>query len=560
MTLAAISRHPPSFLERDPDSLLAARFDWAYAAACVLAMSSANREGPMFFTVMAAAGGWALWSVRPANAKVGAWVIAIAAAAGLGYAGQLGLSRLQIAVIDFTGDLIVGDLNDPDPYRGTTAIGHIGELKQDDEIVLWLTPPSDGAMPTLLHRVVYDRYVNGNWRAEDARLVVRATDTSRTLVLGAGSTSDATVRAESLVRGQRAVLAVPREVVSLSIPSAIRVSTNRLGVIEAGIEPGFHRYEVTFNALAPGPEPDLAHDLALPRTERETIEAVASELLLRAGTPAEAIERVQAFFEQEFRYALYRPEQRYAGTPLSVFLTKQRYGHCEYFASATVLLLRVAGIPARYATGYAVQEWSPLEDAFVVRRRHAHAWALAYVDGAWRDVDTTPSVWLDEEADAASWLQPLGDLWSWGRRRVAKWRAAGELEARLGLLVAGVLGVVTLGWGWRTRSRWRRAIAGAGIREDNRPARPGQGSPFYALLAALEAAGRGRGRGEPSWTWIARLDGETRDAIDIGGLRELAGLHYRLRFSPTGLKTSELDRLREGVERWIAAFRASHST
>ncbi|MBT8330725.1 MAG: transglutaminase-like domain-containing protein, partial [Deltaproteobacteria bacterium] len=36
------------------------------------------------------------------------------------------------------------------------------------------------------------------------------------------------------------------------------------------------------------------------------------------------------------------------------FLTRSRSGHCEYFATATVLLLRQAGIPARYARGYSV--------------------------------------------------------------------------------------------------------------------------------------------------------------------------------------------------------------
>src|SRR5439155_1389676 len=75
-------------------------------------------------------------------------------------------------------------------------------------------------------------------------------------------------------------------------------------------------------------------------------------------------------------------------------------GHCEYFATATVLLLRAAGVPARYATGYSVQEWSRLERRYVVRARHAHSWALVWADGAWRDLDTTPPLWADEEAAA----------------------------------------------------------------------------------------------------------------------------------------------------------------
>jgi transglutaminase-like putative cysteine protease len=45
-------------------------------------------------------------------------------------------------------------------------------------------------------------------------------------------------------------------------------------------------------------------------------------------------------------------------TPLARFLLRTRSGHCEYFATATVLLLRQLGIPARYAVGYAVHEAS----------------------------------------------------------------------------------------------------------------------------------------------------------------------------------------------------------
>ena len=73
-----------------------------------------------------------------------------------------------------------------------------------------------------------------------------------------------------------------------------------------------------------------------------------------------------------------------------------RAGHCEYFAASTTLLLRAAGIPARYATGFAVMEYSPLEAAFVVRARHAHAWSRAWNGERWVDLDTTPPSWLQE--------------------------------------------------------------------------------------------------------------------------------------------------------------------
>ena len=49
-----------------------------------------------------------------------------------------------------------------------------------------------------------------------------------------------------------------------------------------------------------------------------------------------------------------------------------------------------------------------------MRTRHAHSWALAWVDGAWRDVDSTPPGWAEAEAFSASMWQPVKDLWAWG--------------------------------------------------------------------------------------------------------------------------------------------------
>jgi transglutaminase-like putative cysteine protease len=101
------------------------------------------------------------------------------------------------------------------------------------------------------------------------------------------------------------------------------------------------------------------------------------------------------------------------------FLHRSKSGHCEYFATATVLLLRAGGIPARYATGFAVNEKSELENAYIVRTRHAHAWARAWVNGTWINIDTTPPSWLSIEAEDSSVWSAITDWWSWARFRSA---------------------------------------------------------------------------------------------------------------------------------------------
>ena len=71
------------------------------------------------------------------------------------------------------------------------------------------------------------------------------------------------------------------------------------------------------------------------------------------------------------------------------FLTQSRRGYCVHFATSTVLLLRSAGIPARYVTGYAVD--GEAGTWIEVTEDDAHAWVEYYTDGVgWRPLDPTP--------------------------------------------------------------------------------------------------------------------------------------------------------------------------
>lgn len=73
------------------------------------------------------------------------------------------------------------------------------------------------------------------------------------------------------------------------------------------------------------------------------------------------------------------------------FLEKGKSGYCVHFASAAVVLLRSAGIPARYVSGF-LARCVPGETA-VVTTDDAHAWAEYYDDslGTWRILDATPA-------------------------------------------------------------------------------------------------------------------------------------------------------------------------
>src|SRR6266851_4629986 len=83
-----------------------------------------------------------------------------------------------------------------------------------------------------------------------------------------------------------------------------------------------------------------------------------------------ALRAIHGFFQNKFTYSTWQERDRLTSTnetPLARFLLRSRSGHCEYFATATVLLLRQLHIPARYAVGYAVHEHSGQK--YVVRQR-----------------------------------------------------------------------------------------------------------------------------------------------------------------------------------------------
>jgi protein-glutamine gamma-glutamyltransferase len=139
---------------------------------------------------------------------------------------------------------------------------------------------------------------------------------------------------------------------------------------------------------------DAAENLRVPRTLKNgNPKTLAFARSLRAGHPDDAdyVRAVLTWFAREpFVYTLAPPllDQN----PVDAFLFETRSGFCEHYASAFVLLLRAAGIPARVVTGYQGGEMNPRGGYMIVRQSDAHAWAEALVDGEWRRYDPTGAV------------------------------------------------------------------------------------------------------------------------------------------------------------------------
>ena len=97
------------------------------------------------------------------------------------------------------------------------------------------------------------------------------------------------------------------------------------------------------------------------------------------------------YLKSNYGYSL-DMERKIDKSALDDFLFERKEGHCEYFASAMAVLLRLNKIPSRVITGFASTEWNDLGHYMVVRQAHAHSWVEAFIPGlGWQVYDPTPA-------------------------------------------------------------------------------------------------------------------------------------------------------------------------
>lgn len=142
-----------------------------------------------------------------------------------------------------------------------------------------------------------------------------------------------------------------------------------------------------------------AHDLTIPEDLRNTLTTLLPIPHTETAEEKRAwVETIRQFFNDRYRYTTHPGKTPDGADFISYFLTTQKEGYCTHFASAGVMLLRAAGIPARYVTGLVVHpdeiNGSPILDGLHHKRvsdRHSHAWAEVYVDGlGWEPCEFTP--------------------------------------------------------------------------------------------------------------------------------------------------------------------------
>jgi transglutaminase-like putative cysteine protease len=532
---------------------------YPYFGLCLTAASAHTGEDLTFYWGICVLLAWALWSQRPWRYSPALWAVALAVAIVLGYFGQGGLGRLQRYLETLNPPWLVNfSRRGFDASQSKTALGQIGRVKGSPKIVIRLEPKSNSSAPALLREASYRVYKGQVWYAGNSRNDFEniIEETNRGVwVLLRGKTNSAAVNLACYLPGGYGSLPLPGGSGRLEKLAAYVLKKNSAGAVMAE-GPGL----VMFDALyGPGPmidsPPEPREDLAVFPRESSALDQVLSELELpENSTTDQKLRNINRFFQSKFSYRTWQDAP--AGTndsPLGRFLLQTRQGHCEYFATATVLLLRKLNVPARYAVGYAVHEVSGSK--YIVRQRDAHSWCLVWNEDKklWQDFDTTPASWVAVENQRASSWQVLSDAWSRLVFELSKIRW-GQTQLRTYILWAlvPILGLLLYQILFRSRRRRQSLERGASSRS---LVWPGLDSEFYELEKALVDRGLTRASSEPLSAWLLRAANSPSLYEVKEPLHDLLQLHYRYRFDPQGLDPSGREALRREARTCLAKMR-----
>jgi transglutaminase-like putative cysteine protease len=523
---------------------------FAYGAVCVLSAAAANVRDLRFYTGVTILVGYALLANRPRRALAPVTLLLFGVVVVFGYALGGQLRAMQSHLEAQTARWIYGWLrSDMEGEEGYSRIGSFGPLKMSGRIVLKIQGEIPARPPDLLRQITFNRYEPGSWYAvrREYRPVAPDGENAWTVL------PDKKVRRSAVVAmrlpRKRALLPLALGTARISELPVAEMDLNRLGTVRVANGPETLEYRFSYGPGATADAAPNSIDLEVPKEEEALLRKVVTELGLTNQPPERAAATLLWWFQKNFRYSLDLPTEdrmyprRAARQVVTRFLSETRAGHCEHFATATALLLRAAGIPTRYAVGYAVQESARSGNSFIVRERHAHAWVLAHINGRWTEIDTTPPLWDEQEREKASIFRPLSEWFSEMRFRFMLWR----FEDHTGLppkYLFVPLGILTAFIGWRIFARkHRNLLVRKRRRGEIRIPRPGLDSEFYEIEARLRRMGLERQKGETLAAWLKRVEKpELKPTLD---------LHYRYRFDPESLTAAERVALASEAKAWL---------
>ena len=230
-----------------------------------------------------------------------------------------------------------------------------------------------------------------------------------------------------------------------------------------------------------------AYYLQLPEALPSRVRRLAGEIAGSGANSYQKAIKIQQYLRETYEYDLAVPPAPAGKDVVDYFLFDASGGFCTYYASAMVVMLRVEGIPARVAAGYAMGGYDPSKGMYRVPASASHAWVEVYFAGlGWVEFEPTPAYPQFAYAAGAS-TGMAGPLPANGEKKPPPLRGPSQLWW---LLLP--VGVVVLLWGmyiWSRAERLRLSQPGAMALVLYRRVRKGlalAGVPLSPTLTAAE--------------------------------------------------------------------------
>jgi transglutaminase-like putative cysteine protease len=354
------------------------------------------------------------------------------------------LPRLQASVV--RGPLIGGALA-ASGFSDRVELGALGRIRSDPSVVMRVEtlegrPP--GSAAAYWRGLAFDTFDGRTWSI---------TPPERTLVpgsaeggVGLGLDPDRYDLVQRIVREPVEAGVLFR----IGDPRGIQGTIRRLERDASGglyaASQADERIRYTVRSLRAQPDDDdLRDDRALPPRRggerllaRAPLSPAVGELAARivadAKSDAERARAIEHYLMKSGHYTDTPPDPPKDGSsPLEGFLFRGLAGHCEYFASAMVVLAREVGLPARLVNGFAGGRTNEIGNFVVVAQKDAHAWVEIHFERAgWVRYDPTPADLRARAEPPLSFTERIGDFASalelWWFQRVVGFDRSDQID------------------------------------------------------------------------------------------------------------------------------------
>jgi transglutaminase-like putative cysteine protease len=173
--------------------------------------------------------------------------------------------------------------------------------------------------------------------------------------------------------------------------------------------------------------------LQVPGDLSPRIPALAASLTEGLETTYDKAAALERWFHSEFTYTRELPA-RADQTGLDHFLFQRRAGHCEYYSTAMVVMLRTLGVEAREVNGFLGGRWNEFGKFLAVTQNEAHSWVEVWFPGlGWVPFDPTPPGSFEAGAEE-TWLWPGRFFLDGIQHRWSKWILDYTIEDQVEIL------------------------------------------------------------------------------------------------------------------------------